>query len=175
MSVLELVPGVGYVNPEYLRNFNSDVCLIGTYANNPTAVDPKHRFGFRHYCALNSARLIELDPIKYFKIKLHFQVLECHYANLITLVDEINHHLQQLQSKGLKYDDNQKNTYMLEALKEEFPDITEKELIKGYKLSTDLEMLKGGITYEEISLDDLVERYRQVPEDIKKEYNVGQL
>ena len=108
-------------------------------------------------------------------IKLNPQVLEGHVLSLIFLVDQINHHLEILKSNGLKYDDHKKNAYMLKALKENIPNITEEELIEGYQLSTYLEMLKGGIIYEKISLDDLLQRYRNVPENIRQEFDVQML
>lgn len=173
MPILELISGVRFINIEYIRTFNKDLLLIHFYANKPTDVDPKYNITYEHYSAIIKFNMMEEDQIKYMHTKLNPQVLDGHVLSLISLVDQINHHLGILKSSGLKYDDHQKNTYMLEALKESIPNITEEELLEGYQLSIYLEMLKGGIIYEKTSLDDLLQRYRNVPENIRQEFNVG--
>lgn len=175
MSLLEYVKGKGFVNPEYVTTLNKDCLLILNYANDPTNIKPQKKLSYAHNAAIKKAYIVSTDPLKYADLKIDIQKLEDHTLSLMDFINNLNYHLQKIKSDGLVYDDAQKNLCMMTALKKDFPNLMEDSLIEGYELSEYLETLKRGVIYEGICLDDLLKRYREVPENIKKEFNVGPL
>lgn len=175
---LALISGSGYSNPEYFANEEKDILLVWYYANEPSNQRPIKQLTFKHLAAIRRAQLIKENPKEYEKLKISPEDFEKKALILNDLIQHINYYDQEYWESisGMKINGNEKRVeYILNSLKEKFPGITESHLVEGYRLGRFLEILKGGLIYEEGYLERLKDKFAMVPDNIKQEFGLQSL
>lgn len=170
MSHLHFQLGWGYVNPKYIMTPDKNLLIIWYYAKDPKHSEPRKHLTLKHLGAINKTQLMK-EKERSLNLKIHPENLEDRALFLVDLIKCINYHLEEIKTCGLRLlDDSHRNRLVLRGIQRKYPDLKKEQLEEGFKLIEFLETLKGGIYYEKDYLDKLLEKFKDVPDDIKKEY-----
>lgn len=175
---LILMPGPAYRNLEYFITEEKDILFIWYYTNNPNDLHSRDQLTWKHLAAIKKAQLIKEDPKEYEKLKINPQDFGTKAFLLIDLVEDINHYDKEYSDSvaGLRVTGNKDRVdYILDSLRGKFPHIKAQHVVGGYRLGKFLDLLKGGLFYEDDCLNHIKGKYALVPANIKQEFELQAL